>query len=204
MIENEVIDDLALNRLIKRRIDTAFTREFAKAAIEKQAELAENYEGLSTQFWLGALDDEYGYYGEGRLYERLPLDACITFLEALKRRVGERGPKPEDLAQLRLYYGSQLTDQECLVMHQLKQNETADDKELRKDIAKTLDAEIEVLRNRQKLEEKTYAITTASDFQEPAPPALDTLLRYRAANNREFKDLLDCLERIRRLRRGAA
>jgi len=83
-------------------------------------------------------------------------------------------------------------------------NQTADDKKLRKDILETLDAEIEVQRNRQEFGEKTYAIETTSDFQEPARPALDTLLRHRAANIREFKDLLDCFERIRRLRSDAA
>jgi hypothetical protein len=33
---------------------------------------------------------------------------------------------------------------------------------------------------------------------------LETLLRYRAANAREFNSLLDSLERIRRLRKNAA
>jgi hypothetical protein len=206
MIENEVIDDLTLNRLIKRRIDTAFTREFAKAAIEKKAELAENYEGLSTQFWLGAVDAGYGYWAEGGLVERLPPDACIAFLEALKRRIGARGPQPEDLAELRLYYGSRPIEQAALAMHQLElgPKQAADDNELKEDILETFDAEIAVQRNKRDLAEKAYAIETASDLQEPVGPALDTLLRYRSANIREFKDLLDCLERIRRLGRGAA
>ncbi len=57
-------------------------------------------------------------------------------------------------------------EQEALAMHQLElgQKETADDKELRTDILEALDAEIEVLRNRQKLEAKAYAVETASDF----------------------------------------
>lgn len=44
LMEEEVIDDLVFNRLIKRRIDIAFTREFSKASIEtiiKEMELRE-------------------------------------------------------------------------------------------------------------------------------------------------------------------
>ena len=35
LIEHEIIDDLVLNRLHKRRIDIATTREFSKATVEK-------------------------------------------------------------------------------------------------------------------------------------------------------------------------
>jgi hypothetical protein len=73
MIENEVIDDLTLNRLIKRRIDMAFTREYCKAAIEKTAVLKEDYDHWSTQFWLGAVDVGYKYWADSGLSERLPL-----------------------------------------------------------------------------------------------------------------------------------
>jgi hypothetical protein len=55
---------------------------------------------------------------------------------------------------------------------------------------------------REKLEKLIFA--DPSNMQEPPRPELETLLRYRAANLREFKDLLDGLERIRRLRRSAA
>jgi hypothetical protein len=206
LIELEVVDDLTINRLIKRRIDIAFTREFSKAAIEKTAVLAEIYDGLSTKFWLGAMHAAYGYWAEGGLSDRLPPDACIAFLEELKRKIGEKGPQPEQSAQLRQYFGSRPTEQAALAMHQfeLGQKQTANDKDLRKDIFETLDAEIDVQTNRRELGEKAHAIETASCFQEPAGPALETLLRYRAANNREFKDLLECYERIRRIRRDAA
>jgi hypothetical protein len=45
-------------------------------------------------------------------------------------------------------------------------------------------------------------IEGASDIQAPSRPELETLLRYRASNTCEFKDLLDSFERIRRLRRN--
>ncbi len=59
-IENEILDDMTVNRLIKRRIDMAFTREFSKAANQKTAGSNGTYGGLSTQFWLGAVDAKYG------------------------------------------------------------------------------------------------------------------------------------------------
>ena len=44
LIEQEIIDDLVFNRLHKRRIDSACTREFSKAIVEKTIELRENNE----------------------------------------------------------------------------------------------------------------------------------------------------------------
>ncbi|MGA7920228.1 MAG: hypothetical protein WCA38_11205 [Candidatus Acidiferrales bacterium] len=67
-----------------------------------------------------------------------------------------------------------------------------------------LETEIALQKNRRELSNAIRAAETASDIQEPPNPTLETLLRYRAANVREFKDLLDILERIRRLRDNAA
>jgi hypothetical protein len=74
---------------------------------------------------------------------------------------------PEDSAQLRRYYGSRPTDQAALAMHQfeLGQKRSANDKNLRKGIFETLDAEIEVQRNRRELGERSHAIEIASGFQ---------------------------------------
>jgi hypothetical protein len=202
--ENELIDDLTINRLIKRRIDNAFTREFAKAAIEKTVRLAEDYETSATQFWRRATGEKY--WAESGLGERLRPDMCIDGLEKLKRKIGEHGPQSEDLAELRLYYGEQPTEHAALVMYDLVpgQDQTADEKDQRKDILETIDAEIAIQKNRLELAEAAHAIDTATDFQEPARPVLDTLLRYRSSNIREFRDLLDCFKRIRRLRCNAA
>jgi hypothetical protein len=63
-------------------------------------------------------------------------------LEALKRRISDRGPKPENLAALRRYYGDQPTEHAALAMCELipvveKQSgqdqkaPTTDEKELR-------------------------------------------------------------------------
>src|SRR5579863_2887359 len=93
-IENEVIDDLTLNRLIKRRIDIAFTREFSKAAIEKTIRLVENNERSATHYWLRAAGVAGTYPAHQELPERLRPELCITALEALEHRISDRGPQP--------------------------------------------------------------------------------------------------------------
>jgi hypothetical protein len=214
LIEQEVIDDLTLNRLIKRRIDLAFTREFSKATIEKTIKLLENDERSVTQYWLRISDSWGRDRAEREQAERLRPDSCIAALEGLKRRIGERGPQPQDLGVLRAAYGDQPTEHGALAMHllipvveeQTVQNNTPQNtgqEDLKKEILEVLQTEIELQKDREQLARDVSAIESASDLQEPPRPALETLLRYRAANTREFKDLLDCLERIRRLRRSA-
>jgi hypothetical protein len=76
-------------------------------------------------------------------------------------------------------------------------------KDLHKGILEALQAEIENEKVRRYLAGNLLEIEALSDFQEPARHELETLLRYRAANTREFNSLLDSLERIRRLRQNA-
>ena len=82
--------------------------------------------------------------------------------------------------------------------------EKAAEEEAKKQMLVALETEIALQKNRGELSKAIRAAKTASDIQEPPNPTLETLLRYRAANIREFKDLLDILERIRRLRDNAA
>src|SRR5271157_1762362 len=52
LIEHEIVDDLTLNRLIRRRNDIAFTREFSKAGIEKRVKMLDIAERSAIQYWL--------------------------------------------------------------------------------------------------------------------------------------------------------
>ncbi len=81
-----------------------------------------------------------------------------------------------------------------------KTAEMKDDSELKTDILETLQTEIQQQEHRQELAQRILEIECAPDLQEPPRHTLETLLRYRAANTREFNSLLDSLERIRRLR----
>jgi hypothetical protein len=214
-IENEVIEDLVFNRLIKRRIDLAFTREFSKASIETTIKELDRDERATTQYWLRIAGLENQYRTDREPAERLgPLD-CISALEGLQRRIRERGVQPHDLGMLRAAYGDQPTAGAAAAMfdfvslaekntEQDKKAETKDEAGLQKKILEALQAEIELQEDREGLAKRKFDIERASEIQEPPRPTLDTLLRYRAANTREFKDLLDSLERIRRLRRSAA
>jgi hypothetical protein len=215
LIEQEVIDDLTLNRLIKRRTDFAFTREFSKANIEKAIKLLENHERSVAQYWLRISDSWGRVRAEREQAERLRPDTCIAGLEGLRRRIAERGPQPQDLEVLRATYGDQPTEHGALAMYLLipvaeeqtvqnKSPQNSGQEDLKKEILEVLETEIELQKGREELASAVSAIESASELQEPPRPALETLLRYRAANSREFKDLLDCLERIRRLRRSAA
>ena len=78
--------------------------------------------------------------------------------------------------------------------------EASDEKDHKKSVLDALETEIEMQKCLQEGESCLDAIEHASDIQEPPGATLDTLLRYRAANIREFNVLLNSLERIRKLR----
>jgi hypothetical protein len=202
LAENEVIDDLVLNRLIRRRIEVAFTREFSKASAVKDLNWLDNHEGTAIQYW-SRLRQVYPEHGA-----RLRPDLCISGLEEVRRRIEERGPQPEiDLPTLRRIYGGEPTENAALLMVELEEiadehpTEKREQAERKKSILAVIDEEIQRQKQRLKVATGLEAIEFASDIQEPATPALETLLRYRAANTREFRDLLDTFGRIRRLRR---
>jgi hypothetical protein len=214
-IEHEIIDDLTLNRLIRRRIDKAFTGEYYKASINQRIQSMEDYERSATQYWLRTAGAWTRNRAEREKAVRLRPGLCIAALEALVRGIGDRGPQPQDLTELRHIYADQPTEHAALAIHHLRlavekqagQDETVEataQKELKKSILEILQVEIEFQKMREELATGLYANYSASCVQETARPALETLLRYRAANTREFKDLLESLDRIRRLRQSAA
>jgi hypothetical protein len=209
--EHEVIDDLVFNRLTKRRIDIAFTREFSKANIQQMMNWMENQERSGALFPLRS-DDVRGKHRAGREWgERLRPDLCIGALEALRQRIGDHGPRPEDLSAFCQIYGDEPTENAAWIMSTLREiaderavDETANTTGHKEDILEMIEAEIERQKLREELSTDIDAIEWASDIQEPPGPTLETLLRYRAANTREFKDLLGTLELIRQLRRSTA
>ncbi len=212
LIEQEIIDDLVFNRLHKRRIDSAFTREFSKAIVEKAIELREDNERSVTRYWLRLANLPGRHLLEPT--ERVRPDICIWALEQLIERIGERGPDPEDLKLLGIVYGDQPTEYAALTMHMLadaKAVQTQKDAaavtrlpKLRESILKMLQTEIEAQRTRMELADDLVAIEGASDVREPNRNTLETLQRYRTTNMREFTHLMESLERIRRLRQNAA
>lgn len=210
----EVIDDLAFNRLIKRRIDIAFTREFSKASIETTIKEMDHRERSSVQYWLRMAGLSNEYRTEQERAEPLNPDDCIPARKQLQSQIRDRGVQPDDLLKLRELYGDQPTEYAAIAMYLLvlvptkkeqdKTVATKDDAERKTHILDALQTEIQEQERRQELAQRIMEIECAPDLQEPPRHTLETLLRYRAANTREFNSLLDSLERIRRLRKNAA
>jgi hypothetical protein len=206
LIEDEIIDDLVLNRLIRRRIDIAFTREFSKARIETVVQGMDRREHPAIQYCLriATLSNQEGWA------ERLSPSGCISALKGLQDRIRDRGMQREDLKTISNVYGSQLTQNAAYAIYQLLavevkkieqgEAETKEDPAAKKKILETIENEIQQQELREDLAQRMIAIETATDIQEPAAPTLELLLRYRAANTRELNSLLDSLERIRCLR----
>jgi len=208
LIEYEVIDDLVLNRLIKRRIDVAFTREFSRANSEKRMGWIEADEARAVEYELrpfSPLENPNNHHA------RLRPDLCIQALEELRDRIKERGLLPDsDLPTVHRIFGSEPTENATLLMGSLasflgpKPGKPVDLIELKNVALKIIEEQICHQTKRLEIERIQGEIEFAPEIQEPDSAALETLLRYRAANSREFKDLLDVLERIRHLRRTAA
>jgi hypothetical protein len=220
LIEREMVDDLTLNRLLRRRIDMAFVGELNTAIDEKAIELRENRERSIARYYLRLAN------GLGRdsadsaeLAERLRPDYCIRALQGLVIRIGDRGLQPEDLNTLQAIFGDQPTEFGAVAMRLLAEAEpaqtakdeadattekdedaaTTDRKELQKKILDVLQREIKRQENRQALEIYQFATKFVSDLQEPFHHSLEKLLRYRTANTRELTSILDIIERTRRL-----
>jgi hypothetical protein len=214
VLEREIVNDMVLNRLIKRRIDIAFTREFSKAAVEKTITLTENAERAVTQYFL-RLSNLRGLNGSKPDHaERLRPANCVAGLEGLIGQISDRGPQPQDFEVLRQLYGDQPTEQAALAMNWLRQvaakrldgngvSETFDEKELQEEVLAALQIEIDRQGIREELETALHAIECKPNHpQEPPGPTLETLLRYRASNIRELEQLLGIFERARRIRMG--
>lgn len=212
LIEHEIIDDFTLNRLHKRRIDIVFAKEFFKATIKSAIELDENNLRPAARYWLRQANLLRGHSDEPA--ERVGPDVCVNALQGLMERIGNRGPQEEDLTFLRELYGDQPTAGAALSMNilaELQELQTEKGqaaairrKDLQKGILDALRAEIESQKARQMLAADLIAMECLSEMQEPPHHTLETLLRYRAANSREFTSLLESFERIRRLRRTSA
>ena len=198
LMESEIIDDLVFNRLNKRRIDVAYTREFAKASAQKSIDWLENRERTVIQFLQRA----------GASGERLRPDLCVGALEHLKREIRKRGPQPsEDVFVLHRVYGQKPTEHAAALIFDLRlfadgqppegKGTEESQRLLTEEILQSLDKEI--AQQNQRAEVEQQILDAESDIQEPEALVLDMFLRYRAANTREFKDLINILSSIRNL-----
>jgi hypothetical protein len=125
LIERELIDDLTLNRLLRRRIDLAFVRELNTAIDEKAIELRENRDRSIARYYLRLANGGRESADSAELTERLRPDYCISTLQGLVGRISDRGPKQEDLDQLHAIFGDQPTEFGAVAMRLLTEAQAA-------------------------------------------------------------------------------
>ena len=119
LIEHEITEDLTLNRLIRRRIDIAFTREFRR---HQSMQRSKSWTVTNVRLpSIGSGSQDWGneYRSDREPAERLRPAGCIEALKGLQRRIRERGVEPQDLAVLRAAYGDQPTENAALAMYEL-------------------------------------------------------------------------------------
>jgi hypothetical protein len=211
-IECEIIDDLVFNRLVKRRIDSAFTREFSKANAEKQLSIFDKYDNAVSSYWQRAM----GNKRRGIKQERLPPELCIAGLVSLKDDIVKQGVEPAKvLIHVQSIFGDEPTENAAIICGNLVELASAPPStepgdsgspypDLLQSTIDAFDAEIARQKLRRQLVEQALDSECATEIQEPLASVLETLLRYRAANIREFRHLLSSFESIRRLRSDAA
>jgi hypothetical protein len=121
----------------------------------------------------------------------------------------KRRQATENLQDLRRIYADESTEYAALLSHLitmardkhvLGSGNDESNAELKNAILRSIDLEIDLQRYREQVAQHIDTIEFSSSIQEPETPVLENLARYRAGNTREFKELLDSLERIRRRR----
>jgi hypothetical protein len=115
--EGELIYDMAINRMQKRRIDEYAAREFDKACCLIVKERYERNQFLQSQAWLRlALTGDEALEAWRR---RLPPNHCISFLRKLKEMLEERDIVPDKaITQLQFVYGGQFTAISAKLLHE--------------------------------------------------------------------------------------
>lgn len=209
LIERELIDDLVISRMIRRRIDATFTREFSKASALKPAKLLANHDAGANVYWQRS--ELRRGKPRGTSNPCAHADLCVEVLEDLAGTIRDRGLRPfEDREVLQRLYGTEFTSSagpiadmlmKLCTLELMGQKLQEDDLEaIKQGILECISAEIEVQKHRAELDAEVIDIDVACEIQEPPAAVLDTLLRYRAANTREFKSLLESFESARRIR----
>ena len=213
MLAQEIVLDLVLNRIQRRRIDTYGITSIVQA----REHCVDNFvnaldQGLAEP-WLRFMDTRSA---DSVVRKRLTPEACIDVLDRLSARLQERGPSPEeDIKVLGCVYGQEYTDLGAIIVFHYQlikaghyKRDEKDEKrkveyeELRDKILKALEREIQFHRDR--VERKTTIVKAeySASVMVPSPSVAESIQRYLAANAREFSRLLDDLERVRRLQKG--
>jgi hypothetical protein len=213
MLAQEIVLDLVLNRIQRRRINNYGITEIVKAREHCLDNFVNTLDQDLAEPWLRLMDTRSL---DSVVRKRLTPEACIDVLGRLRADVQERGPSPEeDIQVLGCVYGQESTALGALIVvcYQLikaghYERDERDEKrkveyeQFRDKILKALETEIQFHRDR--VERKTTMVEAESSahVMVPSPSIAEAIQRYYAANAREFSRLLDDLERVHRLQKG--
>jgi len=213
VLAQEIVLDLVLNRIQRRRIENYGVTEIVK----DREHCFENFvnaldQGLAEP-WLRLMDTRNG---DSVVRKRLTPEACVDVLGRLREDVQERGPSPEeDIQVLACVYGQESTALGAIIVVHYRlikaghyERDERDEKrkveyeELRDKILKALETEIQFHRDRVDRKTAIVKAESSANIRVPSPSIAESIQRYYAANAREFSRLLDDLERVRRLQKG--
>ncbi len=212
VIELDIILELVINRLAKRRLLKYQRHEFEKAHSAAILEQIRKQEQRKTESLARATKLESG----SQLADCMHPENCIVSLRELKKTIEDRGPDREiDLSVIRLMYGDKLSPgaAQLLVLFEYtnlargsarrihQSQEIPDLPKLKEMILSTIDLEIRHQETRLPLEEKIEQQEAESDdCVLPPEPVLDRILKYDTALDRQFDRLLKRLGDLRRSR----
>ena len=212
VIESEIIVELVINRLAKRRLRKYQRHEFEKAHAAAILEQIRKREQRKTEPLVRTIKLESG----SQLADCMHPENCIASLRMLRKNVEDRGPDREiDLSSIRFTYGEKLSPAAAKLVALFENTNSAqalrergdqeqaipDSPKLKEEILSTIDLEIRYQEALLQLEEKIEQLEAESgDCVLPPELVLDRILKYDAALDRQFDRLLKRLENLRRSR----
>jgi hypothetical protein len=207
----ELVDDIVVNRVIKRRLDRYTVNEFEKATRRHYGDFFEMRDRRRAEFLVRQTAVQKGTESTG--WERVDAKDCASVLDGLRTKIRESGLSPnEEIGILHRIYGERPTSNGTLIINiynRVNSEERsgarrAERTEHQAEILELLDAEIEKQGFLAELQAALDEKELAQHIRVlPQPEILDHVQRYRTANAREFTQLLADYERIRRMQRDA-
>jgi len=215
LLESEIIGDLVVNRLQRRRIEAATTDQFQEAwkrAVVTDLEAAVSRREKAFLRWAKF----YGRILRG-YRDCLPAWLCGVFLGHFKDWMAGDPSSSEQVENfLKFIYGEDLVNGGGMILLEFNRMKATKDlpafadqqREVEKLRASLFDTIQEAIKYQKDLtkaeatEENEDSERLADSVVLPEGETLDLLHRYSAANMREFSHLLQSLEQVRRLRSG--
>lgn len=164
---------------------------FAKRLWPNEIDLLERNQAGSAHFWARrACDTDNG--------QRSNPAQCVQALAAIRDHIS--GNRIEEALEILedAYGGEQTGHSECLTRKLRSASEVPLGQEEIEAILQIVDEEIE--QQELKLENSLIEIDISSRVHEPSQTTLDNLLRYQAANLRDFKNVIEIFDKIRKIR----